>query len=262
LNVVAVEAALQVGLSRVADIAEKMGLPRPEPYPSMALGAFEATPFEIAQAYSTFANGGVGVTPFGIKSVTREGANEDIAAAKNKVLSPTAAYIVTETLAEAVDRGTATRVRGLGYRGPAAGKTGSSHDAWFVGYTPNLLAVVWVGFDDYNNLGMVGGDAAAPIWTDFVIRALALRPDLRAEKFIPPAGVQVVESDHQFELNRAGQRKRYSAPTSVAPRRSVRRIKPRTYSAPPRNWFFQPMNDQYQPAPRLMFRRQVQPVRR
>ena len=133
LNVVAVEAALQVGLSRVADIAEKMGLPRPEPYPSMALGAFVATPFEIAQAYSTFANGGVSVTPFGIKSVIRDGANEDIATAKTKVLSPTAAYIVTETLAEAVDRGTATRVRGMGYRGPAAGKTGSSHDAWFAG---------------------------------------------------------------------------------------------------------------------------------
>src|SRR5262249_3504996 len=72
LNVVAVDAALQVGLSRVADIAEKMGLPRPEPYPSMALGAVEVTPFEIARAYSTFANGGMSVTPFGIKSVTRD----------------------------------------------------------------------------------------------------------------------------------------------------------------------------------------------
>jgi penicillin-binding protein 1B len=178
LNVVAVDAALQVGLSRVADIAEKMGLPRPEPYPSMALGAVEVTPFEIARAYSTFANGGVNVTPFGIKTITRDDRTEEVASAKNRVLSPSVAYVVTETLAEAVNRGTGASVRRMGYLGPAAGKTGSSHDAWFAGYTPNLLAVVWVGFDDYHDLGMVGGAAAAPIWTDFVKRALAARPDL------------------------------------------------------------------------------------
>src|SRR5499426_2304380 len=80
LNVVAVDAAIQIGLSRVADIAEKMGLSRPEPYPSMALGAFGATPFEIARAYSTFANDGVSVTPFGIKSITHDGVTEEIAA--------------------------------------------------------------------------------------------------------------------------------------------------------------------------------------
>jgi penicillin-binding protein 1B len=179
LNVVAVDAALQVGLSRVADMAEKLGLPRPEPYPSMALGAVEVTPFEIARVYSTFANGGENVTPFGIKSVTQDDRTEEITAAKRSVLPPSVAYVVTETLSEAVDRGTGTSVRRMGYLGPAAGKTGSSHDAWFAGYTPKLLAVVWVGFDDYENLGMVGGAAAAPIWTDFVKRALAARPDLR-----------------------------------------------------------------------------------
>ncbi|HEY6403196.1 MAG TPA: PBP1A family penicillin-binding protein [Blastocatellia bacterium] len=179
LNVVTVNAAITAGLSRVADIAEKMGLPRPEPYPSMALGAVDATPFEIARAYSTFANGGVSVTPFGIKSITRDDKTEEITTAKTSVLHPSVASVVTETLAEAVDRGTATTVRRMGYLGPVAGKTGSSHDAWFAGYTPNLLAVVWVGFDDYHNLGMVGGDAAAPIWTDFIKRATAARPDLR-----------------------------------------------------------------------------------
>jgi penicillin-binding protein 1B len=180
LNVVAVDAALMVGLSRVADIAEKMGLPRPEPYPSMALGAVEVTPLEIAQVYSTFANGGVNVTPFGIKTITRDDKTEEITSVKSRVLAPSVAYVVTETLAEAVNRGTGASVRRLGYLGPAAGKTGSSHDAWFAGYTPNLLAVVWVGFDDYHDLGMVGGAAAAPIWTDFVKRALAARPDLGA----------------------------------------------------------------------------------
>src|SRR5262249_21698131 len=232
LNVVAVDAAIHIGLSRVADIAEKMGLPRPEPYPSMALGGFGATPYEIARAHSTFANGGLGGTPFGIKSITHDGATEEIAAAQTSVLRPSAAYVVTETLAEAVDRGTATRVRSMGYSGPAAGKTGSSHDAWFAGYTPKLLVVVWVGFDDYHNLGMVGADAAAPIWTDFVKRALALRPDLRAETFTPPAGAEKMGIDHQPDQNQLAQPNRYLALAGAKRRRSVKKIRPSTYSAP------------------------------
>jgi penicillin-binding protein 1B len=263
LNVVAVEAAIQIGLSKVADIAEKMGLPRPEPYPSMALGAFGATPFEIARVYSTFANGGVSVNPFGIKSITLGGVTEEIAASKTPVLQPSAAYVVTETLAEAVNRGTGTRVRGLGYNGPAAGKTGSSHDAWFAGYTPKLLAVVWVGFDDYHNLGMVGGDAAAPIWTDFIKRALALRPDLRAETFTPPAGAERMEIDTQPDQNRLARQKRDSASAGVTRRRSVRRTRPPTYPTPAGGEMFRPLTNQYQLAPQLMpqiIRRQVQPM--
>ena len=263
LNVVAVDAAIQIGLSKVADIAEKMGLPRPEPYPSMALGAFGATPYEIARAYSTFANGGVSVIPFGIKSITHDGVTEEIASAETRVLRPSAAYVVTETLAEAVDRGTATRVRGMGYRGPAAGKTGSSHDAWFAGYTPRLLAVVWVGFDDYHNLGMVGGDAAAPIWTDFIKRALALRPDLRADAFIPPAGAEKMETDHQPDQTGLARQNRYSAVAGAPRRRPVRRTRPTTYPAPARRELFQPMTNQNQLAPQLMpqiIRRQVQPM--
>jgi len=260
LNVVAVEAAIQIGLSKVADVAEKMGLPRPEPYPSMALGAFEATPFEIARAYSTFANGGVSVTPFGIKSVTHDGVTEENTAAETSVLHPSAAYVVTETLAEAVDRGTGTRVRAMGYRGPVAGKTGSSHDAWFAGYTPKLLAIVWVGFDDYHNLGMVGGDAAAPIWTDFIKRALALRPDLRAETFTPPAGAEKMGIDHQTDQNRLARPNRYSALAGAMRRRSVRRTRPATYSAPASGELFQPMTNQNRLAPQLIFPRREYPT--
>jgi penicillin-binding protein 1B len=265
---VAVDAAIQIGLSKVADIAEKMGLPRPEPYPSMALGAFEATPLEIAQAYSTFANGGVSVAPFGIKSITHDGVTEEITAAETGVLHPSAAYVVTETLAEAVDRGTATIVRSMGYRGPAAGKTGSSHDAWFAGYTPKLLVVVWVGFDDYHNLGMVGGHAAAPIWTDFIKRALALRPDLRAEKFTPPAGAEKLEAEkmeigNQPGQNRLVQQKRYSALPGATRRRIVRKPRQATYPAPANGQMFQPMTNQNQLAPQLMpqiIRRQARPM--
>ncbi len=268
LNVVAVDAAIQIGLSKVADIAEKMGLPRPEPYPSMALGAFEVTPFEIARAYSTFANGGVSVAPFGIKSIAHDGRTEEITARETGVLHPSAAYVVTETLAEAVDRGTATIVRSMGYRGPAAGKTGSSHDAWFAGYTPKLLVVVWVGFDDYHDLRMVGGHAAAPIWTDFIKRALDLRPDLRAERFTPPAGVEKMEAEKMGNDNQPGQNRfarsnKYPGPAGVTPRRSVRRAKPTTNPAPANSESFRPVTNQYQLAPQLLpqrVRRQARPM--
>jgi penicillin-binding protein 1B len=196
LNVVTVAAAMQVGLGRVAEVAKRSGLPIPQVYPSMALGAFEATPLEVAQAYTTFANDGLNVEPFGIDSIRIgktliAGGNP----AKSSVLPASAAYVVTDTLSEVVNRGTAARIRQLGYQGPAAGKTGTSRDAWFVGYTPNLLVVVWVGNDDNRDLGLTGGEAAVPIWTEFVKQALTLRPDLAAERFTKPAGIQTVEID-------------------------------------------------------------------
>ena len=157
-------------------------------------GAFEATPLEIASAYTTFANDGTKVDPLAVRTITSNG--EIVvsgAASKAGVMSSAIAYIVTDTLADVVNRGTAAGIRSQGYRGPAAGKTGTSRDAWFVGYTPNLLVVVWVGYDDNRDLKLTGGDAAVPIWVDFVKRALELRPHLRAERFVRPDGVQTVE---------------------------------------------------------------------
>jgi penicillin-binding protein 1B len=194
LNVVAVDAALQAGLGRVAEMAAKMGLPKPETYPSLALGAFEATPLDVACAYTTFANGGLRATPYAVRAVKSLG--QEVAhgsSTKVGVLSESMAYLVTDALADVVNRGTASRVRSLGYRGPAAGKTGTSRDAWFVGYTPRLLVAVWVGYDDHKDLGLLGGEAAVPIWTDFVKRALELRPDLNAAKFRQPPGLETVE---------------------------------------------------------------------
>jgi penicillin-binding protein 1B len=194
LNVVTVAAAMHVGLGRVADMARRSGLTIPQLYPSMALGAFETTPLTVAQAYTTFANEGMNIEPYGVESVRSD--SRVIAggsSAKASVLTPSAAYVVTDTLSDVVNRGTAARVRHLGYQGPAAGKTGTSKDAWFVGYTPSLLVVVWVGNDDNKDLGLTGGEAAVPMWTDFINQALALRPDLRAESFAKPAGVQTLE---------------------------------------------------------------------
>lgn len=196
LNVVAVQAAMQTGLDRVADMADRVGLPRPDLYPSMALGAFEATPLDIARAYTVFADDGNRVDPLAISSIKSNGeVLKTCAASKSMVLTPSVAYLVTDTLTDVVNRGTAARVRSLGYRGPAAGKTGTSRDAWFVGYTPKLLVVVWVGNDDNHDLGLTGGDAAVPIWTAFVKRALELRPDLAATRFPLPSGLQTVEID-------------------------------------------------------------------
>lgn len=282
LNVVAVDAAMRVGLPKVAEIAERMGLPRPEAYPSMALGAFEATPFEIAQAYSTFANNGARVTPFAVKAITRDGMNNrKNAKVETKVFGARSAYTITETLADVVNRGTAARVRGLGYRGPAAGKTGSSRDAWFVGYTPKLLAVVWVGFDDHRDVGMTGAEAAVPIWTDFIKRALALRPDLRAEKFAPPSGTELVEIDpetgmlatedcpsrklvvmdvaktplfcskHQPGQVRPAGRKSYSVLANSERQRSVRRARPARGPTRAGNIPLQPLSDEDGLAPEL-----------
>jgi penicillin-binding protein 1B len=196
LNVVAVDAAMQAGLENVAEMAARLGLPRPQIYPSMALGAFETTPLDIARAYTTFANDGVRVDPLAIRTIK---ANGEVlitgVASKASVLPSSLAYLVTDTLADVVNRGTAARIRSLGYRGPAAGKTGTSRDAWFVGYTPNLLVVVWVGNDDNSDLRLTGAEAAVPIWADFITRALQLRPDLAANRFVEPAGLETVEID-------------------------------------------------------------------
>ncbi|HEX9003651.1 MAG TPA: PBP1A family penicillin-binding protein [Blastocatellia bacterium] len=196
LNVVAVDAAMRAGLGNVAAMAERMGLPRPETYPSMALGAFEATPLDLARAYTTFANNGMRTDPLAVRAVKQNGFDLITGeATKSAVLGASTAYVVTDALSDVVNRGTASRIRQMGYRGPAAGKTGTSRDGWFVGYTPKLLVVVWVGFDDNSDLKLTGGEAAVPIWTDFVKRALALRPDLAAKEFPRPAGVEVLEID-------------------------------------------------------------------
>jgi penicillin-binding protein 1B len=196
LNVVAVDAAMQVGLGNVAEMAESLGLEQSHLYPSMALGTSEATPLQIAGAYTTFANDGMRIEPQAIRSIGLSGeAPVPITTTKTHVMSPQTAYVITETLADVMNRGTAARVRALGYRGPGAGKTGTSRDAWFAGYTPNLLVVVWVGFDDNSNLNMTGGDTAVPIWTDFINRALELRSDLAATQFDNPGGLAIVEID-------------------------------------------------------------------
>lgn len=195
LNVVTVDVALQTGLARIANLAEKFGLPKPERYPSLALGTKEVTPLELASAYATFVNGGRRVTPKVIASVGEPPATHVLNDAAGEVISPTTAYMITNMLAAVVDHGTARAARDA-VRGTAiAGKTGTSRDGWFVGYTRNLVCVVWIGFDDNQQLGLTGAQAALPAWTEFMKGAVELKPELGGRNFECPEGIEFVEID-------------------------------------------------------------------
>jgi penicillin-binding protein 1B len=197
LNVVTVDVALQTGLARIANLAEKFGLPRPERFPSLALGTKEVTPLELAAAYAAFVNGGRRVVPKVISSVDEPPAthlsNDDNV--DSHVISPTTAYMITNMLEGVVDHGTARTARNALKGTEFAGKTGTSRDGWFVGYTPNLVCVVWIGFDDNQQLGLTGAEAALPAWTDFMKAAIEKRPELGGRNFECPEGIKFVEID-------------------------------------------------------------------
>jgi penicillin-binding protein 1B len=197
LNVVTVDIALQTGLARIANLAEKVGLPRPERYPSLALGTKEVTPLELAAAYAAFVNGGHRVEPKVIASVGEPPATHGLSndSDDSQVISPTTAYMITNMLTAVVDHGTARAARGAVEGTAIAGKTGTSRDGWFVGYTPNLVCVVWIGFDDNQQLGLTGASAALPAWIDFVKAAVELKPELGGRNFECPAGIKFVEID-------------------------------------------------------------------
>lgn len=197
LNVVTVDLALQTGLARIANLSEQFGLPKPERYPAMALGTEEVTPLELAAAYAAFVNGGRRAKPKAILSIGEPPAthlsNDDADAAQ--VVSPSTAYMITNMLSAVIDRGTARTAREA-VRGTAvAGKTGTSRDGWFVGYTPNLVCVVWIGFDDNEQLGLTGAEAALPAWADFIKAAVELKPELGGRNFECPEGIRFVEID-------------------------------------------------------------------
>ena len=199
LNAATVQVADMAGLPTVVATARNLGIAsRLTPVPAMALGSFEVTPLELARAYLPFANGGVrAVGPASVVAV-EEADGSPVAlerAAPQRVLTIAEAYLMTSLLQGVVQSGTATPARGLAAAGTLAGKTGTTNDgrdAWFVGYSPSLLAVVWVGFDTNEPHGLSGADAALPIWTDFMRQAL----DAYSTKtFSPPPGITFAEID-------------------------------------------------------------------
>ena len=200
LNAATARIAQEVGIEPIRETARSLGIVSPlPPYPSLVLGSAEMTPLEVAVAFSTLANQGQRVTPLAIKRITnQEGETlERRSVQVEQVITPEDAYMVTHLLEGVLERGTARSARQKGFSRPAAGKTGTTNDfgdAWFVGYTPDLLAVVWVGFDIRESLGLSGGQAALPIWTEFMKRATVGQP---ISGFTPPQGVSLVPIDRQ-----------------------------------------------------------------
>lgn len=192
LNVATVKVAEMIGYQRVVDVVRQMGLATNiQPTPALALGAYEMTPLEVAAGYTAFATNGVRAEPLFIRGVlAADGKPEEAAGPQTRaVLDPRVAFVVTTILEDVVNRGTGASVRAMGFTAPAAGKTGTSRDGWFAGFTSNLLCVVWVGFDDNRDLGLQGGQSAAPVWAEFMKRAVALPAYRNTQPFSPPDGV-------------------------------------------------------------------------
>lgn len=194
LNAATARVAKQIGLKPIRDTARQLGFVSPLPlYPSMVLGAAEVTPYEVAVAFSTLANQGIRVTPLPIKKiVNQEGETlERRSLQVEQVVPPDVVYMITHLMEGVIENGTAREARKMGFVRPAAGKTGTTNDygdAWFVGFTPDLVTVVWVGFDHRESLHLSGGQAALPIWTEFMKRATEGEP---VTCFSPPPGIRV-----------------------------------------------------------------------
>jgi penicillin-binding protein 1B len=198
LNVATVKLAELIGYGRVVQVARQMGLgTNIQPTPAVALGAYEMTPIDVAAGYTTFANIGTRAEPQFLRSVVNaDGAPlEKFTPQTHRGLDPRVAFLVVSLLKDVLNRGTGAGVRARGFTLPAAGKTGTSRDGWFAGFTSNLLCVIWIGFDDNRDLGLPGGAVAAPIWADFMIRATALSPYRDVKDFAMPDGVQSVLID-------------------------------------------------------------------
>jgi penicillin-binding protein 1B len=201
-NAATVKVAEAAGYGRVADLWKKIGAGTPpQPYPSIALGVFEATPFEIATAYTIFPNAGMRRDLRPILRITKGDSDVQIREHRpTSIARPDTTYLVTNMMRSVLSEGTGAAVRASGFSLDAAGKTGTTNDlrdAWFVGFTPELLTVVWVGLDESQPLGLSGAQAALPIWITFMSRALAGHAD---QAFEVPPNVNVVDIDRDTGL--------------------------------------------------------------
>jgi len=191
LNVAAVSLAQQVGYDRIVRLARLAGLNGVKATPSLALGSYEVTPLDLAGAYTVFANHGVWVKPTTIESVRAADGSTliDQQPVTRQAMDPRVAYITLNMMQEVLRSGTGATARSQGFWLPAAGKTGTSRDGWFAGFTSQLLCVVWVGFDDDRDLKLEGARSALPIWADFMRQAAQISPYRSAHDFRVPSGV-------------------------------------------------------------------------
>ena len=211
LNNPTIALAQMVGFDNVAALARDSGIKSARGTPAMAIGAYDATPLEMAGAYTVFANDGVHIDPWMVASVRAPSGDviADYSPQMKPVLDPRAAFLTVSMMEQVLNNryGTGAGVRNMGFVSPAAGKTGTSHDAWYAGFTSNLLCIVWVGNDDYTDikteLGAInaeGAKAAGPIWADFMKNAVKLPEYTDIRDFVPPAGVIQVSLDNATHL--------------------------------------------------------------
>jgi penicillin-binding protein 1B len=198
MNIPTVKLAELVGYPTVENLAQRAGMNlNIQPTPAIALGAYEVMPIEIAGAYTVFADGGQFVKPNWISLIRDRQGNMVFSrkTERHQVLDPRVAYLMTNMMEEVLRTGTGAAVRGRGFSLPAAGKTGTSHDGWFAGFTSKLICVVWVGFDDNTELGLEGAHSALPIWVEFMKRAHQLREYRNVVEFPAPDGIVSAEID-------------------------------------------------------------------
>jgi penicillin-binding protein 1B len=198
LNVPTVLLAEKTGYQNIVDMAVRSGITAPlQATPSLALGSYDIPPVELAEAYTVFANEGVHAQRYWAESI-RDGNNRPVYShtlKQNPVLDKRVAYIVSDMLSDVMRSGTGGSARALGFALPAAGKTGTAHDGWFAGYTNNLLTVVWIGYDDYTELGLEGSKSALLVWADFMKRAHELNRYANPKPPKMPQGIVKVEID-------------------------------------------------------------------
>ena len=191
-NVATVDLAMQIGLEPIVETAKRFGFSTLlEPYPSLSLGAFEVIPLELARAYCVFASEGLMIFPLALKAVTDENGKvlEQRYLKVERLISGAKAFIMNSLLQGVVENGTGRSLKTLGINWPVAGKTGTSNDyrdAWFIGYTPDILALVWVGFDNGDSIRAAGAAAALPIWAELM---KAIPQYISGNQFRVPDGV-------------------------------------------------------------------------
>ena len=202
LNNATIGLAALVGFDRVAYLARAAGVKSARGTPSVAIGSYDATPLDMAGAYTIFANSGLHLDPWMLASVRTPTGDiiTDYTPTSKQLLDGRVAYLTTNMLENVINRGTGAATRARGFVSPAAGKTGTSHDAWFAGYTSNLLCIVWVGNDDYTDIKIEGAHAAAPIWAEFMKKAVQLPQYSDTHEFSVPSGVDIVKIDKTTNL--------------------------------------------------------------
>jgi penicillin-binding protein 1A len=203
-NIASINLITQVGPPLVVEIAHRAGIVSPlEPAPALGLGASVVTPMEMTAAFSSFANGGVSVAPYTVERVQDSSGRvlEQHVSADHEAMTPQLAYLVTNMMMGVVQHGTAIYASRLNR--PLAGKTGTTNDnrdLWFIGFTPDVAAAAWMGYDDFSSLGRkdwTGGSTVVPWWTDIMGEVLK---DVPKRPFPVPPGIKFAAIDSQTGL--------------------------------------------------------------